>query len=806
MSFIDCIKGNESLSETKKKELIKEFEELAADNVKRFGPIDGPQKAAQRYIELKAEALIQKKNNIARDAIISQQRAKDIDVRAAAYGDRKKAAGPVGEKLFFKSNVAGAIIDDLSRLAHRVGAEYEMAMRAIGDIVDKYRSKTAGFTQDVQGFKNIVSEVLGKGTGDGDAARAGKEIRKLFDSLHTEYRHVGGVIGKLQNYFPQRDIPDVVRKTPFEEYLKDKRATVDRRKMINQKTGFALNDEEFEAAVKAAYDDIINHGLDDVELATERATSLAKGTLSTRRSSRRFFHYKDADAFFANNQKYGGGDAALFDNMVDYINSITRDTAVMRELGPNSDLQIAREVSLAKTGGASPQVQRTIQGMYDTVSGRNAYGGAIGFWTKATQNTQGFLRAVLLGGAPLSAIGDSFYGVMAAKMNGLDGAKVTKRYFSFLNPLDANDRKIAARHIFVSTSANANSLAQARFADAAGTGKMRFAANAVNRASGLGIMTEGARSAIVGEAMGFMAHAKDISAKFDDLPVEMREALGRWKMDKADYENIIKAEAYLADPNGADFIRPEDVNLVNQDTARKYAAWLYEMSQQASNEPALLTRAISSGAVLGEAKQGTALRNIATSAMMFKSFGVTVLLNHTIPALQRGAAEGKWGRLAAIMTVTPLIAAGTIQAKNVLYGKTPQDMDDAKFWQAALLQSGSLGIFGDIGFADATRYDYNIGRNLAGPVPQLATDVSKLMLGNFEKAIYEGEESKFMANLAKTTQTYSPKLWYTRLLQERLIYDQMNRMADPTYDSKLRRTENKLRKDKGQEFWWGGND
>lgn len=803
MSFIDCILGNKLLSPAQKEKLVKEYEKLAEYNIKKFGPIDGPQIAAQRYVQNKAQELTEKAENSVRSALIWKQTSKDLLAEADAIKQIKERSG-WGKALYYKSNMVSAVAGHLDRLAIKIGGDYQSALITIADVVEKYRVHNAGLTQDTAGFKLIVAEMQGKNTGNAEAKSIAGGIRKLFDDLHEQYRHVGGIMGKLNNYFPQtHDAKKILAmgREPWKAFIK---GLIKVDKIIDEKTGIPLSPKELDEALNASFDSITTHGLVDVKAQDGVATH--QSALASRRSASREFIFKDADAYFAYNSQLGYGDEGLFNAMVGYIAGMTRDIAIMREFGPNADHHMKNMIEMAKADGARAQPLRTLQGMYDTVSGKNSHVGDLGFGTTALINTQDFLRAVLLGGAPISAVGDSFWGGMAAKMNGLSAMGVTKRYLSYLNPANAVDRQIMRRSIYVSGEVNGRTFGQNKFADAQGHGLMSKLASTVNSATGLGMMTDAARTAIVREAQGFMAMAKDSAMKFKDIPQEMQDALRRWGMDEADFSNIVKAEATVADASGADFITPQDVALIDKETARKYSYWLFDMSQKASNEPGLLTRAITTGAVAGQAQRGTAVRNVASSITMFKSFGITVTLNHILPALRQGASEGKWGRAGAIMVGSTLIGASTLQLKAMLYGKTPQDMDTVKFWKSAALQGGGFGIFDTFVLADSNAYNESIAKGLAGPVVGLADDTRKLFMGNFDKAIEEGKESKFIADLAKYTQRYTPKMWYTRLLQERIMYDQLNRMADPLYDTKMRRLENKMRRDKGQEFWWGPND
>ena len=123
---------------------------------------------------------------------------------------------------------------------------------------------------------------------------------------------------------------------------------------------------------------------------------------------------------------------------------------------------------------------------------------------------------------------------------------------------------------------------------------------------------------------------------------------------------------------------------------------------------------------------------------------------------------------------------------------------------AAMMQGGGFGIFGDYLFSDASRFGADLGSTLAGPVVGFGNDVYKTFKGNFDRALDENSETKFQADAYQMAKKYIPavKLWYTRLLLERLMLDQAERMIDPKFDTRMSRIEGKMKRDYGQSFWW----
>lgn len=223
----------------------------------------------------------------------------------------------------------------------------------------------------------------------------------------------------------------------------------------------------------------------------------------------------------------------------------------------------------------------------------------------------------------------------------------------------------------------------------------------------------------------------------------------------------------------------------------------------AVNEPRLLTRAITTGAVFGEAKQGSLLRLMAANVFFAKSFPITIILNHTLPAL-RAASTGRLGHLAAIAAGGTVMGALAIQLREISKGKNPrQDTDDPKFWMAAALQGGGMGLFGDFLFQDYNRFGQSIGGTLAGPV--VGTAQSLLKAGDLY-GLAEGDWSpnEFASDVFKVGSKEIPgiNLWYSRLAIERLFLDQVEGMIDPKYQARMHRLERKAQKEYGQKYWW----
>lgn len=809
MSFLDCITSNPALSPRQAEKLADEYSELFNRYRGTMGDDIAAAAAAQKYVEI-AEKVIRKKNENAIRDVLAYDR---INARLGKVADRVKSQKEEAGRLGFfwgKSNAATATRAFLENVYTRQQALERRATLAIAEAVEKYRSKLAGATQDTKGFVSVVRELFGEKTGDTGAASDGKAIRDVFDMLHKMYEQAGGILGKLDNYFPQTHNPVLVGRAGYTKWKEFIAPLLDRDRMIDPMTGLPLSDSRLELALKEAFEGIRTNGLNDVRLRADEGKQRfgTGGGAALRHSSSRFFHFRDADSYLKYATEFGYGEAGLFQAVMGHIHSMTRDIAIMQDMGPNPGGQIERLKMRIEADGAGPQAVRTVAGMYDVLSGRTSYHGELPSWYRAVRGLQDWLRSAYLGAAPVSAMSDSFFAAYTAKLNGVPAARVMGSYFKLLNPASDADRRIARRIGFIAGAANGTSLANARFQDDIGSrGLTGWLASFTNRASGLAAMTDGVRQSIALGTQGFFAEARSMKLKYDDLPDAMKEAFQRWDIAPEDYRNIISSQPHTDPDTEADFLRPEDVAAAgHRESATKYELWLVDMAQDASNEPRLLTRSIATGAVLGDAREGTTLRAGASSVMMFKSFGITVILNHLLPSL-RYAAAGRGGdrlsRIAPLIIGTTILGGAAMQARQIIQGKEARDINK-EFVGAAMMQGGGFGIFGDFLFKDYSRFNQSFLATLGGPVLGFANDAVRVFKGNFDKALDDDQETKFIADFSQFASRNIPavKLWYTRLLLERLALDGIQRSVDPNFDDRMRRIEGKMKKEYGQDYWW----
>jgi hypothetical protein len=151
-----------------------------------------------------------------------------------------------------------------------------------------------------------------------------------------------------------------------------------------------------------------------------------------------------------------------------------------------------------------------------------------------------------------------------------------------------------------------------------------------------------------------------------------------------------------------------------------------------------------------------------------------------------------------------------MQAKQIVKGRTPHDLvdkngdADLKVWDAAMVQGGGLGIYGDFLFGDHNRQ--GVGFTLsafAGPTLSDAEKVAQLVYRSIHGDGTDGSFFEQRQNVGGqavkfgSSQIPMVNLWQTRLALDYLVLWRMQEAASPGY---LERYESRVRQD-GGDFW-----
>ncbi len=799
MSIRDCILAKVELGrvdEARAAEAVGLFDELERAASEKMGAGDAAAQAARQTVDRFARQVARKRANTLRQALIAKGIARDLADYRTASG--KPAVGRAA---------LGVLSRDLMERSPRanVEARYQSVLGLLHAraeaFLSEFRSKTVGLRRNRAGLKNIVRELFGEDSDDAAAKAAAGAWGDAAEFARLRFNRAGGDIAKRVDWgLPQGHDPLAVGAVSREEWIEFITARLDRAEMIDRRTGAAMSDLVLFDTLVKAYDRIRTNGLSDLTPSLRPAGRLA--VANTRQESRVLI-FKDAEAWLGYQERFGNPD--LFETMTGHLDSMAMDIARVEVLGPNPDAtlhfmaQIVQKDAAGQGRAAQDKAASAVNALFrvnDEHTGRAAIP-VNARWARGFQALRNVLTSAQLGAASLSAITDFAFQRMARKFNGLPAVSLAiPRILRLMNPLDLGDQKFAVRMGLVADNWSAMALAQKRYTgDVIGPRWSRLFADFTLRASLLSPYTQAGRWAF---GLEFAGHLADlVGTRIADMPAPTARAFARYGIGEGDWQRVT-AEA-LQEHRGARFLDIPRLAESEPVAANKLQQMILTETEFAVPTTTSRTRA----QLLQGTRAGTFAGEVMRSVAMYKSFPVSIIHLHVMRGLSQDGLTRKGAYLASLMISTTLMGALAWQGKQIARGKDPQDMTDPRFWEAALIQGGGLGLFGDFLFSDVNRFGSGPIVTAAGPVAKFAEDLLRLGLGNLRQGV-EGKRTNVGREAVRFAKRYIPggSLWYARLAMERLIFDELQRMADPDAARAFTRAEKRLRRTTGQRYFW----
>ena len=676
----------------------------------------------------------------------------------------------------------------------------------IDRLLSHFRSNVIGQMRHRADMADVVRELFGQSTGNLNAKELADSWSRTAEMLRKRFNAAGGAIGKLEGWgLPQSHDSRGVREAGFNawrDFIWDK---LDRARMIDDATGLPFSDAKLELALRDVFETIRTEGWSKREPG-----GVGQGKLANRRAEHRFLHFDGADNWFAYHERFGQGDP--FAAMMTHIDAMSRDIAMMEILGPNPSATVkwikdGLEKSAAvatedkgRAGEAARAGAMRVQRLYDEITGElrrpESRRLALGFSSVRSLQT-----SAKLGSATLSAVSDVGFQMFTRRANGMRASRAIGDYLKLLRPGAEEDRKLAIRLGLIAEEWASHTAAQHRYLTEELTGEVsRRLAETTLRVSGLSHFTQSGRWAFGMETLGFMT--SQMGKPFGDLHPGFRRTLERYGIG-ADRWAAIGKEA-IEVHKGVPWLNP--TKFADEALGDRVLQLINTETDFAVPTADLRTRAMFDSF----APRGTWIGEIARSALLFKSFGVSVMMLHGRRMLQQQGAFNRARYAAGLMMALTAGGALALQLKEVAKGKDPRPMFDeenagntAAFWGAAMLQGGGFGIFGDFLQASENRFGGGFAATAAGPLIGDASDLGNIVVGNASRAV-QGEDTRVGADalrFAKGEIPIASSLWYTRLGFERLLLDELQSDVDPNYRQAWRRMRKRAEKS-GQEYYW----
>ena len=752
-----------------------------------------------------------------RDAI---QKVKQVGIQRQLLGDltaHVENGGRIGHFL-------GAIMDSQDSARGVIGVAQEqkavtnLAWSRMGNFTDLFKRLLTGVVSNKAELQDVARHLRGEKVENANAQLIGDAVADTFEWLRLQFNRAGGDIPRLKDWgMPQSHDAQMIAKAKAPEWKAFLRPLLDPAKMIDNQTGKTFADEgALDEALEAAWRNITSEGMD----GAIPGAFTGKGKLANRRSDHRFLVFKDADAWLAYNERFGQGD--LFDAITGHIDSMSRDIAAMRRLGPNPALTIrwlkdvgmmdalptikggidAKLSSDAKDGGERMErMWRYYAGELTMPHDRAVarfFSGAKN-WNVATKLGRAFVTAFFT---------DPQFAMVNAKFNGLSQFQAMKQYVQSFNPLDASHRE-AARHAGI-VHHELTARSEKMWREGA---KMRFnlhefarrSADFVLRAT---LLTPSTLAWKEAAALSWMKDWGDnANLSWADLGDAKRLSFERYGIDAADWERLRSTGVF--DNDGISLLRPgdlarrEDIDAGQAtDSAVKFFAMMDgELKRRVVGEG---LRAQTAAITLGGTatlKKGTVGGEIIHSATQFKTFGIAQLLNTWDRSLY--GQGGLSGSSYAMRSVVGLWLGGIMaqQMIEISDGRDPLPWDEALLWKG-FLRGGGVGIVGDILQGDGSRGDTMTGFLLGPLVSNVANPLYNLTIGNAQQAA-AGDKTNVGREAVRLLKSNIPggNAWYAKTAFNRMFLDELDAIADPDVRDAHRRMERRA-EEQGTEYFW----
>lgn len=758
---IDCLKVIMESTNLSKQAAGKVLRDLTRD-IRNKNLMGNPEAVAALATE--AARLIRKKKALyARGARIEAVRLAD----GMGHADQFDSAFAGGKSYYVGGNEkianAGGSVDASMR-----ASEGEMLEGVLRDMnAPGHEGTMAAVAKSKEMSRKTVHEMHEPGsTGDADAAHAATVFDKWKEIIRKEANILGADINRIASHvFAQVHDPLRIAKTGFDQWSRDIMSWLDLDKTFEGQDPLPI----LKSIFGKIQDDNYN-----ISRSGEAGQSL-----SERMSQQRFLQFKGAEEQITYNKAYGTGSDNAVEMMMIGLGRRAREVGMMQKMGPNPDRFHKNFVQALERNEIGRPVKKKLSEsdarhlgyQYAALSGADRVVGNP-FWANFSNWMRTWIGMSMLGNSTLSSVSDVPTAIARAEFNG-------RGYLQTVADIGGAPRKDPKFAPFVdSLTEGVMSSVAGRISHQDGTlGSASKWANLYFKANLLTPWTDFVKSGFaftMGRELGDNAR-KAYSA----VPKELKSNLLRYGIDEKNWDHIRSAPPETIE--GKAWLSPEMI--ADKDTSR--ALRMFFMSEvdiavptPGARERALMIQGTRPGTIAGEAMR---------FAGQFKSFPVTMMTKMFPTA--RGMRGGGAVRLAL-----GLMGAGylSLSAKAIVAGREPPDPNDPRTIAAAMVQSGGMGIVGDLIFADFNATGRSAGEFLLGPAAGVAGDVGRLY-----SSLMRGEDVAGRSFSSLVRNTPFNNIFYARAAVNYLLVYNVQETLNPGY---LKRMERRMKKESGTEW------
>lgn len=687
----------------------------------------------------------------------------------------------------------------------------------------------------------IAQELWALSDGKGlDNPTGNKSAKKIAEIIHGAQRatveranRAGSWIKDMPGYVVrQSHDPIKIDKVGREQWLKDIMPLLDLDRTLE-----GIPKERHQAYFDSVYDALsTNLHFNPSEFASLKG----KDNIGAMLSKERQLHFKGAEAWHQYHEKYGIG--GLNDAVFKGIKHLIDNTMMLEVFGSNPSkmletlkaeaLRSARDIATnpskhtkAEVAAAKRDIHALQTNMLDNllqvVSGRSAIPAnpKLAAWSSGARTV---ISMASLGKMVLSSIGDLGIQASEARYQGENLFTATlKPIINLFQGRGNAEKQAMARQLGVYSEGVLGQLYNRHYVDDGIPGFLSRSMRTYFKFNLSNWWNDAHRTGFA-LSMGNRIADQITSGKISD---DMRRIFKLYDITDAD---IAMYKTVVQDMNGNQMLTADAVDNLTVEQLRKYLDDPQATGAKIENardalrdklgtmfvsrvDHAHLTPGAKETAILTQGLQaGTPEGEILRHLTHFKSFPTTMITKiwtrETMGRIDAGARNfGKHGileglqhgqgsitGLLGVMTLTTMFGYLAVIAKDIAAGKEPSDPYSTDTWKNAMMQGGSLGIFGDYIFGEYNRYGRSALSSMVGPT--FGQTDSLFEIWNRFKA-----GDPIAAQVFKQIQVNTPyqNLFYAEAVLDYLFFYQVQESLSPGF---LHRMESRMRSEQNQEF------
>lgn len=626
-------------------------------------------------------------------------------------------------------------------------------------------------------------------TGNKDAEYVAKQFATYAELSRTDLNGLGASVGKLDGWAGAQTHDDMKMIAAGKEAWA---ASVLPKLDIGRTFPDVQSWKEIEEALSGIYDTLVT-GLPNKPTPKEKGQRVNPANLAKSLGKSRVLHFKDAESALAYRNEFGYGNTVS--GMVAHLRSASRVAANMEALGPNPEVMFGSLVDGLKRKikddpKLSPEQKAKQMVGLDADAGalRHALDVSTGLISRPVDTTAAKIgsdiRAVQsmakLGGAIWASMSDTVTGGIASQFR---GSGFVRGFVAQLDGIRKGRPKGEMAEISYLLGEGFDGIIGHIVSPAAAVdgpvGKLSSLQETFFRWNGLSWWTDIQRASaarMISAEMGMRA-----KTAFGDLPAAYRHVLGLHGIDATKWDAIRKTE--FREVNGQTYVTPE--RIADHDLQMAVRRFIADETSYGVIETDARSRRTTTWGTRPGTLAGEGIRFI----MQFKGFPIAFsqrVIGRAAFGFRKGAALEQGAHIGTMIAGLTMAGYAAMTMKDLSKGYwPPRDPTDVKTWEAAFVQGGAAGIYGDYLFGRVNRFGSGLAETAMGPALGAAFDLGDLILKARDASISPDEQVKLADYLNFATQnTPFANLYYVRPALDYLVLGSLREIASPGFQRK----------------------